>query len=217
MNKKLRQGTISLFDEYRMKRYPNYSFRWEQMCKYIEIDPSRFICEGILYEVSEAAKKPRHYILTLDMLIASSIVEAEKDVRRNLMRQQSKYYLRLLNPRMQKINCDGKYGIRLVSDGLAQNFTCGSKSDMQKWYEAFKRVAVLENLEETYELKQFIGSGSSAIVSIGKKIGDSEQTYAVKSFPKKNYTEKVYSFVLHCDNAIENSNKCDSLSSTYET
>lgn len=197
MNRRLRQGTASLFDEYRVKRYPNYSFRWEQMYRHIEIDPSRFICEGILYEVSEAAKKPRHYILTLDMLIASPIVEMEKDVRGNLTKQQNKYCLRLLNPRVQRINCDGKYGIRLVSDGLAQNFTCHSKSDMQRWYEALKRVAILENLEETYELKQFIGSGSSAIVSIGKKIGDPEKAYAVKSFPKKNYTEKVYSFVFY--------------------
>jgi hypothetical protein len=66
---------------------------------------------------------------------------------------------------------------------------------MLNWFEALKRVSILENLEESYELKQFIGLGSSAVVRIGKRIGEQNTAFAIKSFPKKNYTNKVYSFV----------------------
>jgi hypothetical protein len=196
MNKKHKHASYSLFDEYRNKQYPNYTFKWKQVNDQIEIDPSRFIYSGTLYEASELSKKPRYYTLTLDILIVSPIMKKRtKDVKESLKKTPTCYYLQLINPRLQKLSCDGKYGIRLVADNLVQNLLCESKEDMQRWFDALKRIAILENLEGSYELKQFIGSGSSAVVRIGTCIDNPTEQYAIKSFPKRNYIDKVYSFV----------------------
>jgi len=194
---KVKQTSCSLFDEYRVKQYPNYTFKWKKINNQIEIDPSHFIYSGILYEASKFSKEPRHYTLTLDMLIALPIVEVTGDVRENLKKTQNRYYLELINPRLQKLSNDEKYGIRLMIGNLAQDFFCESKEDMQRWFDALKRIAILKNLEERYDLKQFIGSGSSAIVRIGTCINNPSENYAIKSLPKENYIDKVYSFVSY--------------------
>jgi len=204
---KVNLSDVWLFDEYRKDHYPCYLFKWKKAPEQIEINPSRFIYEGTLYEASKGILKPCHYILTLDMLIALPTVEKTKNVRQSLSRTIDSYYLKLINPRLQKISFEGKPGLRLVSDNLAQTFLCKSKEDMLNWFKALKRVSILENIKESYELKQFIGLGGSAMVRIGKRINEEDIAYAIKSFPKKNYTDKVYSFVSVLLYKIEDPNQ----------
>eukprot|EP00826_Nyctotherus_ovalis_P015343 TRINITY_DN14351_c0_g1_i1.p2 TRINITY_DN14351_c0_g1~~TRINITY_DN14351_c0_g1_i1.p2 ORF type:complete len:207 (-),score=34.90 TRINITY_DN14351_c0_g1_i1:1332-1952(-) len=204
MNKKPKQATSSLFDEHRRKHYPKYSFKWEQVNGCVEIDPARFIHEGVLYEAVKTHRKPHHYILTLDMLISSPIAQLTDDIAGNLQTASRSYCLRLMNPKLYKVAHEGVHGVRLVSDGLAQILFCRSKDDMERWFGALKRVSVLENIEGSYELRQYVGSGSSAVVKIGREVGGSGKTYAVKSFQKRNYTERIYSFVSDYFDQLEN-------------
>jgi hypothetical protein len=60
-----------------------------------------------------------------------------------------------------------------------------------KWFEKLKKVAVLEDLEKSYLLKETIDAGSSAVVRKAEKLTETSTEYAVKSIPKTLFTEKV--------------------------
>lgn len=196
MHAEAKQEFESLFDTYRANKCPNYSFEWKNTTNAIAIEPSHFICEGLLYCCSEEIGKVAHCILTLDKLIACSNFRAQNGADEVPKVKTGNYYLSLNNPILRKFTKDKKHGLRLVTSAKVQEFICSSKDDMLKWFECFKSVAVLENIKNHYQLKEVIGSGSSATVRIGTKTDTSEsQEFAVKTIPKVNYTEKKHSLV----------------------
>lgn len=182
-----------LFDEYRIKKCPNYSFEWEYTTDPIDIKAGSFICEGVLHSCSEKLQNAQHYILTLDKLIACNASHSTSDTRKSLNSENC--YLPLSNPLLRKFVREKKFGVRLVANGKTQDFLCSSKEEMQRWFESFKAVAVLEHIEENYHVGEIIGTGSSATVRSAKKINSKNQEYAIKSIPKKNYAEKHHSLV----------------------
>jgi len=193
-----RQQYESLFDEYRARTYTNYSFQWKSTTSPISIDSSHFIYEGVLHSYSKELEKMDHFILTLDKLIACSSSRLGSNIRSNLRLGSVNYYLKLENPMLKKFTRDKRYGLRLVSNNMVQDFMCDSKEDMLKWFECFKLVSVQEHIEKSYILQEVIGSGSSATVRMGKR---NDQEYAIKSISKRNYSEKRHSLV-HLMNEI---------------
>ena len=71
--------------------------------------------------------------------------------------------------------------------------------EIKYWFDGFKKFSILEDIESNYNMKAIIGSGSSGIVRIAYKF-ENNKTFAIKSIPKINYTEKGHSFVCYLNN-----------------
>lgn len=193
MNPRVSAEFESLFDEYRIKKCPDFAFEWKCVSDSTTIEPAHFIYQGVLHSCSKGMEKMRNYILTLDKLIACpSFDSAEQSVTSTV----KNHYLPLNNPLLRVMLKDGKYGFRLVSNGKAQDFTCESKREMVSWFRCFRSVSVQENVKKNYSLHETIGSGSSGTVRIATRIDNEKQEYAIKSIPRSNYINQKQSLVL---------------------
>lgn len=192
----LENSFSSIFDDYRAKVYPDYTLNWQLIDRSLPIEPMDYICQGYLYGMVNKKLKRRYCILTADSIISIKAASHCTDPLHSLTSPPKTQRMKLVNPRLRRIQYNALYGVRLIVKEQAQDLLCSSEEEMLRWFEQLKKVAVLEELGRSYVLKETIGTGSSAVVRIAERVSDPSAEFAVKSIHKTLFTEKGFSLVL---------------------
>ena len=92
------------------------------------------------------------------------------------------------------IEIDKKPGICFIHTNLKYKFT-SSKTIIKKWKIALRKIALINDFNQRYKIKKFIGKGSFAKVylAILKETG---KKYAVKRFERAKLFEN-YTYIHH--------------------
>jgi hypothetical protein len=184
----------SLFELYEADAYPLYQFQWQEVVTMPQLTENDILYAGKLRE--ERGKElyaPLYYVLTSNKLYRMIMPPSSPHGKLSLGLLSSVKniaYLYLMNPRLTRFKRGEIYGLRLTSCQNVHNFVCGSKDELNVWYDRLKQVSVLGRIASKYTVGKVLGRGSYATVHAAVRLEDQKEV-AVKTISKERISNNT--------------------------